>query len=117
MRPSVLIVDDHAGFRSSARRMLEADGFQVVGEAADAAAAVAETERLRPLVVLLDIQLPDADGFSVAERLASRPDAPIIVLISSRDAVEWGVRLGRSPARGFIAKTDLTGASLAEVLG
>ena len=116
VRPTVLIVDDHAAFRTSARFMLESDGFQVVGEAADAAAAMSETDRLRPAVVLLDIQLPDADGFVVARWLASRPDAPTIVLVSSRDAVSWGVRLVRSPARGFIAKADLTGTSLARLL-
>jgi len=114
---SVLIVDDHAAFRSSARLMLEADGYTIVGEAADGASALTETERLRPSVVLLDIQLPDVDGFRVAERLATRPDAPIIVLISSREAIAWGARLAISPARVFIAKGDLTGSSLTDLLG
>jgi DNA-binding NarL/FixJ family response regulator len=72
----VLIVDDHDGFRSSARALLEAEGFDVVGEAGDAASALAAAARLRPEVVLLDIQLPGIDGFEVAARLAATPDPP-----------------------------------------
>ena len=86
MRTRVLIVDDHDGFRASARALLEAEGFAVVGEAADGIGALAAVERLRPDVVLLDVQLPDLDGFAVAERLAAAPDPPRVVLISSRDA-------------------------------
>ena len=71
MCKTVLIVDDHPSFRASARRMLEADGYQVVGEAADASSAVDAVRELQPDVVLLDIRLPDADGFQVAE-LTSR---------------------------------------------
>ena len=80
---SVLIVDDHAEFRRSARALLEADGYTVVGEAGDGVEAIAEAERLRPEVVLLDIQLPGIDGFAVAERLASSAHPPAVVLISS----------------------------------
>ena len=76
MRPTVLIVDDHDAFRESASALLEAEGFAVVGEAADGGGAIAEAERLRPEVVLLDIQLPDLDGFAVAERLRTVPDPP-----------------------------------------
>src|SRR5215813_14973534 len=104
VRPTVLIVDDHAVFRESARGLLEAEGFAVVGDAADGSAAVAEAARLRPDVVLLDIQLPDADGFAVAERLAAL-DLPLqVVLISSRDAADFGPRLAAARARGFLAK-------------
>ena len=66
----MVIVDDHPGFRSSARALLEAAGFEVVGEAGDGASGLATVDRLRPRIVLLDIQLPDIDGFAVAERLA-----------------------------------------------
>jgi DNA-binding NarL/FixJ family response regulator len=117
MRPTtVLIVDDHEAFRESVSALLEADGFAIVGEAADGADAIAETERLRPDVVLLDIQLPDQDGFAVAERLAARPQAPAIVFISSRDATAYGPRLEAATARGFIAKRDLSGAALADLV-
>jgi DNA-binding NarL/FixJ family response regulator len=117
MRPTVLIVDDHEAFRESASALLEAEGFAVVGQAGDGGAAVAEAERLRPQVVLLDIQLPDLDGFAVAERLDRLPDPPRVVLISSRDATAYGPRLRTGPARGFIAKRELSGQALAAIVG
>ncbi len=112
----MLIVDDHEAFRSSARAMLEADGFEVVGEAATGTDAVVAVGRLRPGVVLLDIRLPDLDGFAVARRLAGMAAPPAVVLVSSRDAATWGERLRQSPARGFLAKGDLTGAALRHLL-
>ena len=117
VRPTVLIVDDHDSFRESARSLLEAEGFTVVGDAADGAAAVAEVARLQPDLVLLDVQLPDLDGFAVAELLAVGPDPPRVVLISSRDAAAYGPRLDAAPACGFLAKRELSGASLAALVG
>jgi DNA-binding NarL/FixJ family response regulator len=117
VRPTVLIVDDHDGFRESARALLEAEGFAVVGGAADGASALAAVQRLRPEVVLLDVQLPDLDGFAVAEQLAAVPDPPRVVLISSRDAAAYGPRLDAAPACGFLAKRELSGASLAALAG
>jgi DNA-binding NarL/FixJ family response regulator len=116
VRATVLIVDDHADFRESARALLESDGFEVVGEAADGKQALIEAERLRPEVVLLDIQLPDEDGFAVARRLAACVGAPAVVLISSREAAAYGPRLDATPARGFIAKRSLSGEALAAML-
>jgi DNA-binding NarL/FixJ family response regulator len=117
VRTTVLIVDDHGGFRESARALLEAEGFAVVGCAADGAAALAAVRRLRPQVVLVDIQLPDLDGFAVAEQLAAAPDPPRVVLISSRDAAVYGPRLDAAPVCGFLAKGELSGASLAALVG
>ena len=117
VRPTVLIVDDHAAFRASARALLEAEGFEVVGEAADGAGAVAAVAALRPKIVLLDIQLPDVDGLAVAEQLAAAFDAPAVVLISSRDAATYGPRLQGTPARGFIPKSGLSGEALAALTG
>ncbi len=117
VRTTVLIVDDHGGFRESVRALLEAEGFAVVGGAADGAAALAAVQRLRPEVVLLDIQLPDVDGFVVARQLAAAPDPPRVVLISSRDAAAYGRRLDGAPACGFLAKRELSGASLAALVG
>jgi DNA-binding NarL/FixJ family response regulator len=117
MRPTVLIVDDHAGFRASARKLLEAEGYPVVGEAADGEEALVEVGRVRPDVVLLDIQLPGVDGFEVAEQLAGSPGAPAVVLISSRDSAARDPRLAVTAARGFIAKGSLSGASLASLVG
>ena len=114
---TVLIVDDHAPYRSSARRLLEAEGFSVVGEAGDAGAALDAVARLRPTIVLLDIQLPGRDGFSVASHLASIETPPAVVLISSRPADSFGPRLAAAPVRGFLTKADLTGPALAQLLG
>lgn len=113
----MLIVDDHDGFRESARALLEAEGFAVVGDAADGAAALAAALRLRPDVVLLDVQLPDLDGFAVAERLATLREPPRVVLISSRDAAAYGPRVDAAPVCGFLAKRELSGASLAALVG
>lgn len=116
VRPTVLIVDDHEAFRDAARSLLETEGFDIVGEAAGGCDALTEAERLRPDVVLLDIQLPDLDGFAVADRLAVTAAAPDVVLISSREAATYGDRLTSAPARGFLAKRDLSGAALADLL-
>jgi DNA-binding NarL/FixJ family response regulator len=117
MPQTVLIVDDHAGFRGFARRLLEACGYTVVGEAEDGASALAAADALQPDVVLLDVLLPDTDGFEVAQRVAARRAETIVVLTSSREASDFGERLERSPATGFIHKDDLSGATLASVAG
>ena len=109
VNPTVVIVDDHPGFRSSARALLEAAGFAVVGEAGDGVSALAVVGRLRPRIVLLDIQLPDIDGFAVAERLARAGDPPAVVLVSTRDISSYRRRLARSPVRGFLSKSELSG--------
>jgi DNA-binding NarL/FixJ family response regulator len=116
MRPTVLIVDDHDDFRESASALLEAEGFAVIGEAATGDEAIAGVERLRPQVVLLDIQLPDLDGFAVAERLAGEPHPPKLVLISSREAAAYGPRLKEAAAQGFIPKRELSGSALAALV-
>lgn len=117
MRSTVLIVDDHAAFRASASTLLESEGFAVVGEAADGEEALAAVERLRPQIVLLDIQLPVVDGFAVAARLAHTSDPPTVVLISSREASAYGPRLEAAAAEGFITKRELSGAALASLVG
>jgi DNA-binding NarL/FixJ family response regulator len=116
MRPRVLIVDDHAVFRASARRMLETDGFDVVGEAEDARSAFSAVRELNPDVVLLDVQLPDLDGFDVAARISDQADCPDVVLTSSRDSSDFGPLVLRCGARGFIPKSELSGSVLAEIL-
>jgi CheY-like chemotaxis protein len=114
---SVLIVDDHAEFRASAGALLEAEGFAVVGAVADGASALEAVARLRPQVVLLDIRLPDLDGFEVATRLGQLAEPPLVVFVSSRDAQEYGTRRTTDVARGFLAKRELSGAALAELVG
>jgi DNA-binding NarL/FixJ family response regulator len=110
---TVLIVDDHPDFRAFARVLLEAGGFEVVGEAYDGASALVAARALKPALVLLDVQLPDIDGFAVCEQLAADERPPVVVLTSSRDASAYRRRLGVSSARGFIAKAELSGPDLA----
>lgn len=110
--PTVLVVDDHEGFRARARMLLEAEGYDVIGEAADGASAVAEAARLRPDFVLLDVQLPDLDGFDVAARITAGEDAPVVLLTSSRDWSDSPELIERSGARGFVCKDELSGDAL-----
>lgn len=112
----MLIVDDHPGFRARARVLLAVAGYEVVGEAADGESAVRVASELLPDVVLLDVQLPDITGFEVARRIGGWRRPPVIVLISSRDAADYGRRIERSGARGFIAKEELSAAALAGLL-
>jgi DNA-binding NarL/FixJ family response regulator len=112
MIASVLLVDDHAPFRRLARSLLQAAGFEVVGEAPDGEAALAEAERLHPEVVLLDVQLPGMDGFAVARHLAHLTRPPKVVLVSSRQACDYGPQVEGSSASGFITKDQLTGSAL-----
>jgi len=114
---SVLIVDDHPSFRANARALLEAEGYEVVGEAADGASALRAAAELAPELVLLDVQLPDLDGFEVATRLTHGAGGPAVVLVSSRDGSDFGPLVARSGARGFIPKAELSGAALAALLG
>jgi DNA-binding NarL/FixJ family response regulator len=109
---TVLIVDDHAGFRRLARRMLEASGLTVIGEAPDGASAVAAAARLDPDLVLLDVHLPDADGFAVAVQIAQSSPRARVVLTSSRQLDDLRTRLEHTPACGFLAKDELSGEAL-----
>jgi DNA-binding NarL/FixJ family response regulator len=116
MARTVLIVDDHPSFRATARAVLEADGFDVVGEAADGSNGLAKARELRPDVVVLDVQLPDVDGFEVAARLRSNGSSPAIVLVSSRDEADYGDLIPASGARGFVPKAELSGAAVRALL-
>jgi len=113
---TVLIVDDHAAFRTSARALLEADGWDVVGEAADGANGLEATRRLRPDVVLLDVRLPDTDGFDCATLLTSDGYRPTVIITSSSDDPLYPDRAKLCGAR-FIAKHDVCGAALDRLLG
>ena len=110
MAQTVLIVDDHEGFRRFARRLLESGGLTVIGEATDGASAIAAAEELDPDLVLLDVMLPDGDGFAVAERIAQP-----VVLTSSHAQDDLSARLARTSARGFVRKDDLSTEALLEI--
>jgi DNA-binding NarL/FixJ family response regulator len=113
MKQTLLIVDDHDSFRAAARRMLEAEGFVVVGEAESGSAALARAAELRPGIVLLDVQLPDLDGFTVARTLtAQNGSAPAVVLMSVRGDFGADPFLAECGARGFVPKEHLCGAAL-----
>ena len=112
----VLIVDDHPGFRARARALLESEGFEVVGEAGSGADGVRTARELAPDVVLLDIQLPDTDGFAVASTVTGEDGGVQVVLTSSRDGSDFGALVGSCGARGFIAKAELSGTRVAALL-
>jgi DNA-binding NarL/FixJ family response regulator len=112
----VLIVDDHPSFRASARRMLEADGYEVVAEAGSGTEGLRAALDEGPELVLLDVNLPDIDGFEVAARLSADGGSPAIVLTSSRDGSDFGSLVGRSGARGFIPKSELSGEAVRRIL-
>ena len=116
MAATVLIVDDHPSFRQSARALLESDGWEVVGEAADGRSALSAAGDLHPDLVLLDVQLPDLDGFEVARRLRTGPGGPEVVMTSSRDACDYGTLAVDNGARGFVAKSELSGRALEALL-
>jgi DNA-binding NarL/FixJ family response regulator len=116
MATTVLIVDDNGGFRAWARVLLESAGYTVAGEAADGASAIAAALASPPEVMLLDVQLPDTDGFEVARRLREERSAVAIVLTSTRDALDYGDRLDGCGARGFVPKDELSAEALADVL-
>jgi DNA-binding NarL/FixJ family response regulator len=111
---TILIVDDHTHFRETARRLLETEGFEVVGEAENGVDALRVAREVKPDVVLLDVHLPDFDGFEVAERLRQLDPAPAVVLTSSRD--DYGALVATSAARAFVRKDELSGKALQAAL-
>jgi CheY-like chemotaxis protein len=113
---AILVVDDHDGFRAFARMLLEMAGF-TVAEAASGTEATQAALAIRPCLVLLDVQLPDFDGFEVARRLAAQEHRPVIVLTSTREASDYGGQIATSPAAGFLPKDQLSGDALRGFLG
>jgi DNA-binding NarL/FixJ family response regulator len=109
---TILIVDDSPGFRVQARALLTAEGFDVVGEAIDGRSGLEAARTLRPNLVLLDIGLPDVEGFEVARALAVDGPPPFVVLTSSREAGAYGPRLSANRVLGFIPKDELSGPAI-----
>jgi DNA-binding NarL/FixJ family response regulator len=115
MGASVLIVDDHAGFRAHARRLLECEGYRVIGEAVDCATGLEAAAGLEPELVLVDVHLPDADGFELTARLLTLADPPDVVLTSSRDGAELERCVAECGACGFVPKSDLSREAIEEL--
>jgi DNA-binding NarL/FixJ family response regulator len=116
MTQTVLIVDDHPSFLAAARLLLETEGFVVVGVATDGESGVTEALRLAPDVVLLDVRLPDIDGFEVASRLRAAGAPSAVVLTSSRDDSDFGPLIADSGACGFVSKPELSGDAVRAVI-
>ena len=120
MQAGVLLVDDDDAFRAVARDVLRAAGFRVTAEAATGLGALAIAQKVRPSIVVLDVQLPDIDGFEVLRRLRdgspSGSPSPDVVLISTREAADYGLRVTTCGAAGFITKSRLSGAALRAIL-
>jgi DNA-binding NarL/FixJ family response regulator len=114
VRLTVVVVDDHAGFRRAASELLESEGFDVVGEAADGSSALAATRKLRPQLVLLDVALPDTSGFDLARRLGAQ--RVNVILTSSREHGDLNRRVRESGALGFVPKDELSGSALRALL-
>jgi DNA-binding NarL/FixJ family response regulator len=115
MTRRVVIVDDHPGFRASARAILENDGFEVIGEADTGTSALLLLREFRPDVVLLDVQSPDMSGFDVCIECGDL-DQTSVVLVSSRDSADYGDLIEQSGACGFVAKADLSGPAIEALL-
>jgi DNA-binding NarL/FixJ family response regulator len=116
MPPTVLIVEDHPTFRSFAHDLLQSEGFDVVGLAADGTSALAVVDQLQPDVVLLDVQLPDLSGFQVSQKLKAAGVASAVVLVSSRSASDYGDLIESSGAAGFVPKAELSGDAVRSLL-
>jgi DNA-binding NarL/FixJ family response regulator len=112
MPRTVLVIDDSAAFRASAKVLLQARGYEVVGVAGDVASGLAAAAELTPDCVLLDVNLPDGDGVSAAKRF----DGAAVVLVSTLEASAIG-DVAASGARGFVPKSELASPRLVELLG
>lgn len=116
-RPTLLIVDDHAGFRRRVRTVLEDEGYDVVGEAPDGETAIRLAADLSPDVVLLDVVLPGLDGFQTCDLLVAGGAGPAVVLTSTYDPTMFRQRIAASRARGFLPKSEISGPALDRLAG
>jgi DNA-binding NarL/FixJ family response regulator len=116
MSPRIVIVDDDPSFLATVRLLLEAEGFVVVGEALNGVDGVAAAAKLDPDIVLVDVNLPDIDGFEVVERLADGGGTAPVVLTSIRSATDFGDLVETSGAQAFISKAEISGEALAKIL-
>jgi CheY-like chemotaxis protein len=116
MRRRVLIIDDNVAYRAAVRQLLERGGFVVVAEAGDGVKGIEDAKTHRPDVVIVDVQLPGADGFEVAERLSGLGLPLDVILTSSLDRSDFGALVASSPALGFIPKAELSAPAIEALL-
>jgi DNA-binding NarL/FixJ family response regulator len=116
MARRVLIVDDNSAFRAAARQLLERSGFVVVAEAGDGDDGYRAAQEHTPDIAIVDVQLPDHDGFEVAERLRELDPAPAVILTSSLDGTDFGALVATSSALGFIPKAELSARAIEALL-
>jgi CheY-like chemotaxis protein len=112
----VLIVDDNGAFRAAARQLLERAGFAVVAEAGDGVEGLRAAKERTPDLAIVDVQLPDLDGFELAERLRGLELPPEVILTSSLDGTDFGALVAGSSARGFIPKAELSTRAIEALL-
>jgi DNA-binding NarL/FixJ family response regulator len=117
MAISVLIVDDDSAFRDLAERLLTAEGLDVVGRAASVTEALSVAKALEPDAALVDVDLPDGDGITLAHELTKLPTRPRVLLTSADIDAASADDVRRSGARGFVHKADLPNAGLGRLLG
>jgi DNA-binding NarL/FixJ family response regulator len=117
MSRSVLVVDDDPVFRALARRILDAGGLVVVGEADTVATAIAAAHALKPESALVDVGLPDGNGVALARELCALPWRPSVLLTSTDQHAASPEDVRGSGASAFIAKDELPNAPLQRLLG
>jgi DNA-binding NarL/FixJ family response regulator len=117
MRRRILVIDDNTAFRGALCKVLDTECFTVVAEAVTGASGVQLAREHEPDLVLVDVQLPDTDGFDVAEQLAGL-DLPMeVILTSGLHLSDLGTLVAESSARGFIPKAELSVGAIKALLG
>ena len=116
MAVRVLVVDDHEPFRRAARAVIEETaGFELAGEAADGEASIAAAKSLHPDIVLMDINLPGINGLDATRRILALVPSALILLVSARDSHEFARQASDCGAAGYLPKSLLSPAQLAEI--
>jgi DNA-binding NarL/FixJ family response regulator len=104
----LLLVDDSAEFLRVAAGFLATDPrIEIVGQVRSGVDALKCVARLAPDVVLIDVVMPEMDGFETTRRIKSRPDAPRVIILTLHDNVEYCNRAHASGADGYVSKSEL----------
>jgi DNA-binding NarL/FixJ family response regulator len=113
-----LIVDDNTDFLKAAAALLRREGVSVVGIASTGTDALAQTQELRPDVVLVDITLGHESGFDLAWRLTEMDSGtPAVVLISTHAQADFADLIEEAPVAGFVPKSELSASTIQRLIG